>query len=159
MKNEENTEKNLPQQHISEIVNNPKIGLISSIYSFFSESFGGLAYNPNLKEENVPKSPDLPDVDLTNLYISSNKLVPVFLKNIFKFESKILKTMNNNHKIIPENLKPDLSPQSEFYQKISPEFFAEPSKMDPKLLSKFLNGNPEHLIIVFYKVKMPEKVT
>ena len=55
------------QQNLSTIVNNPKIGLMGNIHNFFAHNFGGLAYNPKLTEETTPCSPEIPQVDLSQL--------------------------------------------------------------------------------------------
>jgi len=49
--------------NISAITNNPRAGLIDSIYNLFSESFSDISYTPDITEESVLPSPLLPNVD------------------------------------------------------------------------------------------------
>ena len=47
-------------QHISAITNNPRPGLMDSIYSLFTETFSDLSYTPDMTETSVNPSPLLP---------------------------------------------------------------------------------------------------
>ncbi len=65
-------------QHISAITNNPRAGLMDSIYSLFTETLSDLSYTPDMTEESVMPSPLLPQVDSDSFSTYYKALSKVF---------------------------------------------------------------------------------